>query len=583
MYQGATRVRTMDVSIDGTLATTWTSSGTTSDFEIVDLSGYTGQDITITGVLADSEWLSIIETEIMVLAGGTAPPPSPTATTPAPVFAPVATPNPTPVVPTPEQLYSAKEIGTVGTVTTSATFFDQRLTADGGCDPSGCVAAFTRDGDYGNSRWSCAPKLGGDDGICTISYDLGQVYSLSQVMLAMYKGGLRQTTVEVRVDGVLITTWTSSGTTYGLQSILFTGVSGQVVEVTGVLADSEWLSIVETQIMVWPENIVTTPPSPTPSTTTTPAPVDEPPVTSPPTGELATVGLLPLADCSGCFGEELPAFYSKDGDFSTSWICVAGNVDCTLRFDLFYYRHIKQVKIALPDGAERAVDMRISGRYDSTVSRPLPSALAEAFVTSSGTTDGFEAYNFDVFTNEILISGQFSADAQTISISEVEFVEELQAGEISVSDWDTPYDNGDGLWNEPATDGFEWSSDSDAAIDRTLYFELASYALVDAVEMKFPTGDTFKFDLVLNDDKIRGETLKTIQGFESADTADWQSFDLSQYLDADEYLTEIDIVIKGSSSGTPGFKMLDLRVLGTAIDNPTDTVYVSSEILEGKK
>ena len=28
--------------------------------------------------------------------------------------------------------------------------------------------------------------------------------------------------------------------------------------------------------------------------------------------------------------------------------------------------------------------------------------------------------------------------------------------------------------------------------------------------MKFPAGDTYKFDLELNDDKIRGETLKTI-------------------------------------------------------------------------
>lgn len=206
MYQGATRVRTMDVSVDGILVTTWTSSGTTSDFENIDLSGYAGQDVTITGVLADSEWLSIVEvrqatfrrsnpvsivgaqihvlycdsrvpradhacrttqhlvflntlehltspyptlplseqTEIMVLSDGVTPPPSPTAGTPAPVYAPVATPTPTPVVPTPEQLYSAKEVGTVGTVTTSATLFDPSLSEDDGCDPSGCTAALTR-------------------------------------------------------------------------------------------------------------------------------------------------------------------------------------------------------------------------------------------------------------------------------------------------------------------------------------------------------------------------------------------------------------------------------------------------------
>lgn len=63
---------------------------------------------------------------------------------------------------------------------------------------------------------------------------------------------------------------------------------------------------------------------------------------------------------------------------------------------------------------------------------------------------------------------------------------------------------------EPITDGFEWSSDSDEAIDRTLTFELAFYAIVDAIEIMFPAGNTYMFDLVLNDDKIRGETVMTI-------------------------------------------------------------------------
>lgn len=58
---------------------------------------------------------------------------------------------------------------------------------------------------------------------------------------------------------------------------------------------------------------------------------------------------------------------------------------------------------------------------------------------------------------------------------------------------------------------------------------------------------------------------------------------MSQYLEADEYLTEIDIVIKGTGSGAPGFHMLDFRVLGTVIDNPTDTVYVSGSNAVTKK
>lgn len=64
---------------------------------------------------------------------------------------------------------------------------------------------------------------------------------------------------------------------------------------------------------------------------------------------------------------------------------------------------------------------------------------------------------------------------------------------------------------EPTTDGFEWSSDSDEAIDRTLYFELGAYALVDAVEMKFPVGDTYKFDLYITDNEDYDEPIKTIE------------------------------------------------------------------------
>lgn len=80
----------------------------------------------------------------MVLSGdGLAPPPSPPTATPAPIFAPVATATPTAA--TPEQLWSAKVIGTQDTmVTTSADLFDPSLATDNGCDPAGCTAALTR-------------------------------------------------------------------------------------------------------------------------------------------------------------------------------------------------------------------------------------------------------------------------------------------------------------------------------------------------------------------------------------------------------------------------------------------------------
>ena len=61
MYKGDERQRTVEVYVDDTLVTTWTSSGTTLDFESIDLSGFSGQEITDTGVMTDSEWLSITE------------------------------------------------------------------------------------------------------------------------------------------------------------------------------------------------------------------------------------------------------------------------------------------------------------------------------------------------------------------------------------------------------------------------------------------------------------------------------------------------------------------------------------------
>lgn len=60
MYKGDTRTRTMDVYVDGVVQTTWTSSGTTTGFENIEL-GVSGHAVELRGVLADSEWLSILE------------------------------------------------------------------------------------------------------------------------------------------------------------------------------------------------------------------------------------------------------------------------------------------------------------------------------------------------------------------------------------------------------------------------------------------------------------------------------------------------------------------------------------------
>lgn len=55
----------MDIYVDGDMTTSWTSSGTTSGFETVDL-GFAGKTIDLIGVLTDSEWLSIMEVRTAV-------------------------------------------------------------------------------------------------------------------------------------------------------------------------------------------------------------------------------------------------------------------------------------------------------------------------------------------------------------------------------------------------------------------------------------------------------------------------------------------------------------------------------------
>lgn len=40
-------------------------------------------------------------------------------------------------------------------------------------------------------------------------------------------------------------------------------------------------------------------------------------------------------------------------------------------------------------------------------------------MTSSGNADGFETYDFDVFTDTVAVAGIFTSNGQSISISEV--------------------------------------------------------------------------------------------------------------------------------------------------------------------
>ncbi len=62
---------------------------------------------------------------------------------------------------------------------------------------------------------------------------------------ALYMGATRVRTVEVHVDDVLATTWTSSGTVDGFEAIDLSGYSGRYLTVMSLQDDMEWLSIVE--------------------------------------------------------------------------------------------------------------------------------------------------------------------------------------------------------------------------------------------------------------------------------------------------------------------------------------------------
>ena len=62
LYKGSTRVRTVEVHVGDILATTWTSSGITTDgFESIDLFGFSGQYLTVMSLGDDLQWLSIVE------------------------------------------------------------------------------------------------------------------------------------------------------------------------------------------------------------------------------------------------------------------------------------------------------------------------------------------------------------------------------------------------------------------------------------------------------------------------------------------------------------------------------------------
>lgn len=69
------------------------------------------------------------------------------------------------------------------------------------------------------------------------------------------------------------------------------------------------------------------------------------------------------------------------------------------------------------------------------------------------------------------------------------------------------------------------------------------------------------------------------QGFLSADQEDFQSFTLD--LPAGYVVQEIEIAMKGTAGGDLSFFLLDARIVGAAVDNPT-TEYTVRNIVIGR-
>lgn len=64
LYQGHQRVRSLDIVVDDVLwISNWTSSGTSTEFEVIPMPspGMFGQEIAVRALLGDKDWISITE------------------------------------------------------------------------------------------------------------------------------------------------------------------------------------------------------------------------------------------------------------------------------------------------------------------------------------------------------------------------------------------------------------------------------------------------------------------------------------------------------------------------------------------
>ena len=62
----------------------------------------------------------------------------------------------------------------------------------------------------------------------------------------------------------------------------------------------------------------------------------------------------------------------------------------------------------------------------------------------------------------------------------------------------------------PTTDGFEWWSNTDEVLDEVLAFNLGILATVTRLELQFPLGETYMFDLQLFNGLVDRQPFATI-------------------------------------------------------------------------
>ena len=331
--------------------------------------------------------------------GAAVPTPTPTPTAP-----PNATPTPTPTTPT--------QPGVVD-ITPSAS----GVTAN---TNDGNVPGNTVDNSL-STRWS-----GNGDG-AWIQYDLGAMYTVSHVNIAVYNGATRRNRFDLQVssgNGVwtnVLTNFETTGTSTQLETYNFGDVDARFVRYMGHMSNVGTFNSI-TEFEIWgsaitgPTATPTTPPAATPTPTATPTtPPSSTPTPTPTLPPSSAVEITPPGSAvTASTSDTNVASNTVDNNLGTRW---SGNGDgATIQYDLGSTHTISYVKIAVYNGNGRR------NRFDLQVSSG--NGVWTNVVTNketSGTTTQLETHDFgDVDARLIRYVGHMSNIGTFNSLTEVE-------------------------------------------------------------------------------------------------------------------------------------------------------------------